>query len=81
MSESQLAGRSTVRKSPIGSGQQMFFVRKRSGSDKCFMCESAAAATDVLCAKAKRQRQDVGHTSFFTGCEGFSLCSSIYCGG
>ncbi|MGE7090494.1 hypothetical protein ACQKII_03355 [Lysinibacillus sp. NPDC048646] len=43
---SQLGGRSTDRKSPIGSGQQ-----------------------------------DVGHTSFFTGCEGFSLCSSIYCGG
>ncbi|MGE7093672.1 hypothetical protein ACQKII_19895 [Lysinibacillus sp. NPDC048646] len=32
---------------------------------------------DVLCAKAKRQQQDVDHTSFFTGCEGFSLCSSI----
>ncbi len=24
-------GRSTTRKSPIGSGQQMFYVRKRSG--------------------------------------------------
>ncbi|WP_369436175.1 hypothetical protein [Lysinibacillus fusiformis] len=58
MRTSQLGGRSTDRKSPIGSGQQ-----------------------DVLCAKAKRQRQDVGHTGFFTGCEGFSLCSSIYCGG
>ncbi|MGE7093233.1 hypothetical protein ACQKII_17615 [Lysinibacillus sp. NPDC048646] len=28
------------------------------------MCESEAAATDVFCAKAKRQQQDVGHTSF-----------------
>ncbi|MFJ7890883.1 hypothetical protein ACIQYL_22740 [Lysinibacillus xylanilyticus] len=26
------------------------------------MCESAAAATDVFCAKAKRQRHDVGHS-------------------
>ncbi|WP_277815949.1 MULTISPECIES: hypothetical protein [Lysinibacillus] len=33
----------------------MFFVRKRSAN--------AAAATDVFCAKAKRQQQhDVGHS-------------------
>ncbi|MGE7093956.1 hypothetical protein ACQKII_21465 [Lysinibacillus sp. NPDC048646] len=56
-------------------------MRKRSGGGRCFMCESEAAATDVFCAKAKRQQQDVGHTSFFTGYEGFSLCSSIYRGG
>jgi len=37
--------------------QQMFYVRKQSGSNKCFMCESKAAATNVLCAKAKRQQQ------------------------
>ncbi|MGE7999818.1 hypothetical protein ACQKOF_14295 [Lysinibacillus sp. NPDC093190] len=37
--------------------QQMFYVRKRSVSNKCFMCESAASATDVLCAKAQRQQQ------------------------
>jgi len=32
-------------------------VRKRSGSNKCFLCESEAAATNVFCAKAKRQQQ------------------------
>jgi len=35
----------------------MFFVRKRSGSNRCFLCESAAAATNVFCAKAQRQQQ------------------------
>ncbi|MGE7676237.1 hypothetical protein ACQKMV_22190, partial [Lysinibacillus sp. NPDC094403] len=29
----------------------------QSGSDKCFLRESKAAATNVSCAKAKRQRQ------------------------
>ncbi|MGY3188313.1 hypothetical protein [Lysinibacillus sp. TE18511] len=38
-------------------GQQMFFVRKRSVSNRCFLCESEASATDVICAKAKRQQQ------------------------
>ncbi|MFJ7731491.1 hypothetical protein ACIQXF_06290 [Lysinibacillus sp. NPDC097231] len=37
----------------------MFSVRKRSAN--------VAAAANVFCAKAKRQRQDVGHTSVFTG--------------
>ncbi|WP_375200574.1 hypothetical protein [Bacillus sp. RS11] len=37
--------------------QQMFFVRKRSVSNKCFLCESAASATSVFCAKAQRQQQ------------------------
>jgi len=37
--------------------QRMFSVRKRSGSNECFLCESEAAATNVFCAKAKRQQQ------------------------
>ncbi|QQP10548.1 hypothetical protein FJQ98_14830 [Lysinibacillus agricola] len=37
--------------------QQMFSVRKRSDSNKCFLCESEATATNVFCAKAKRQPQ------------------------
>ncbi|MGY3190498.1 hypothetical protein [Lysinibacillus sp. TE18511] len=35
----------------------MFFVRKRSVSSRCFLCESEASAADVFCAKAKRQQQ------------------------
>jgi len=35
----------------------MFYARKRSGSGKCFMRESEATAANVLCVKAKRQRQ------------------------
>ncbi|MFJ7733767.1 hypothetical protein ACIQXF_18025 [Lysinibacillus sp. NPDC097231] len=35
----------------------MFSVRKRSDSNKCFLCESAATATNVFCAKAQRQQQ------------------------
>ncbi|WP_374965657.1 hypothetical protein [Lysinibacillus sp. RS5] len=35
----------------------MFSARKRSVSDKCFLCESEASATNVFCAKAKRQQQ------------------------
>ncbi|MGE7093243.1 hypothetical protein ACQKII_17675 [Lysinibacillus sp. NPDC048646] len=70
-------GEQTDHKSPIGSGQQMFYVRKRSGSDRILCAKAKRQRQDVLCAKAKRQQQDVGHTSFFTGCEGFSLCSSI----
>ena len=34
-------------------------------------------ATDVFCAKAKRQQQDVGHEGVITGRDGFSLRSSI----
>jgi hypothetical protein len=56
-------------------GQQMFSVRKRSGSNKCFLCESGAAATNVFCAKAKRQLRDVGHEGVITGA--LSLLSSI----
>jgi len=36
---------------------QMFSVRKQSDSYKCFLCESKATATNVFCAKAKRQQQ------------------------
>ncbi|MGE7930011.1 hypothetical protein [Lysinibacillus xylanilyticus] len=36
----------------------MSFVRKRSGSGKCLLFESAAAATDVFCVKAQRQQKD-----------------------
>ncbi|MGE7928763.1 hypothetical protein [Lysinibacillus xylanilyticus] len=50
----------------------MFFARKRSVSSRYFLCESAAAATDVFCAKAQRQQQhegrhDVGHFGNATG--------------
>ncbi|MFJ7888305.1 hypothetical protein ACIQYL_09465, partial [Lysinibacillus xylanilyticus] len=31
-------------------------VRKRSGSNMSFLCESEAAATCLFCAKAKRQQ-------------------------
>ncbi|MDM5246635.1 hypothetical protein [Lysinibacillus sp. G4S2] len=37
----------------------MFSVRKRSDSNKCFLCESEATATNVFCAKAKRQQQQL----------------------
>jgi len=37
--------------------QQMFTVRKRSDSNKCLLCESAATAANVYCAKAQRQQQ------------------------
>ncbi|MFJ8457729.1 hypothetical protein ACIQ57_01245 [Lysinibacillus xylanilyticus] len=44
----------------------MFSVRKRSDSYKCFLCESEATATNVFCAKAKRQLQlrqgEIDHT-------------------
>jgi len=43
--------------SALRLGQQMFFVRKRSVSNKCFLCESEASATDVFCAKAKCQQK------------------------
>ncbi|MFB7156232.1 hypothetical protein [Lysinibacillus sp. NPDC056232] len=32
-------------------------MRKRSDSNKCFLCESGATATNVFCAKAERQQQ------------------------
>ncbi|WP_427109311.1 hypothetical protein [Lysinibacillus xylanilyticus] len=35
----------------------MLSVRKRSDSNKCYLCESEATATNVICAKAKRQQQ------------------------
>jgi len=37
--------------------QQIFYVRKQSVSNKSFMCESKASATNLFCAKAKRQLQ------------------------
>ncbi|MFY0520867.1 hypothetical protein ACOMCU_24040, partial [Lysinibacillus sp. UGB7] len=40
------------------------------------MCESEATATGCLCAKAKRQQQDVGHEGVITGRDAFSLRSS-----
>ncbi len=40
-----------------------------------FMCESEASATGFLCAKAKRQQQDVGHEGVVTGRDAFSLRS------
>jgi len=58
-----------VQNRPDVLGQQVFLVqnrsvnkrvlsaRKRSGSGRCFLRESEAAAADVFCAKAKRQRQ------------------------
>jgi len=37
--------------------QQIFTVRKRSGSNKSLLCESeATATTNLYCAKAKRQQ-------------------------
>ncbi|MFJ7981621.1 hypothetical protein ACIQ1D_15195 [Lysinibacillus xylanilyticus] len=50
----------------------MFFVRKRSAN--------AAAATDVFCAKAKRQRHEVGHSVVATGRGVLRLSSSISAG-
>ncbi|MCL1699193.1 hypothetical protein [Lysinibacillus sp. Bpr_S20] len=48
----------------------MFFALKRS--------VNAAAAEGFACAKAQRQQQqDVGHEGVITGCDGFSLRSSI----
>ncbi|WP_175401702.1 MULTISPECIES: hypothetical protein [Lysinibacillus] len=32
--------------------QQMFYVRKRSDSNKCFMCESKATIAQMLVTKA-----------------------------
>jgi len=48
-------------------GQQMFFARKRSVSNMFWLCESEASA----------QRHDVGHGGAITGCDAFSLRSSI----
>ncbi|WP_375200102.1 hypothetical protein [Bacillus sp. RS11] len=55
--------------------QQMFSVRKRSVSNKCFLCESKASAPNVFCAKAKRQHQmfSVRKQSVSTKC---FLCES-----
>lgn len=36
--------------------QQIVFCTE-SASDRCFVCESEASATDDFCAKAKRQQQ------------------------
>ncbi|MEB2301366.1 hypothetical protein LAV72_17245 [Lysinibacillus xylanilyticus] len=60
--------------------QRVLFVRKRSDSNNGFcLCESAATATTgFVCAKAQRQQQhDVGHEGVITGCDAFSLRSSI----
>ncbi|MEQ6357651.1 hypothetical protein ABNX05_23890 [Lysinibacillus sp. M3] len=48
----------------------MFFARKRSAN--------VATAEGFDCAKAQRQQQhDVGHEGVITGCDAFSLRSSI----
>ncbi|MGE7944424.1 hypothetical protein ACQKNB_20310 [Lysinibacillus xylanilyticus] len=58
----------------------MFFARKRSGSGRCFLRESEAAAADVFCAKAKRQRQMFfvrkrsANVASATRCWSFSHC-------
>ncbi|QDP99103.1 hypothetical protein FOH38_00270 [Lysinibacillus fusiformis] len=48
MRTSTLSGRSTDRKSPIGSGQQMFYVRKRSGSDRMLVTQAFSQDVKVL---------------------------------
>ncbi|MEQ6355618.1 hypothetical protein ABNX05_13395 [Lysinibacillus sp. M3] len=49
----------------------MSFARKRE-------CNVAAAGFGFVCAKAQRQQQhDVGHEGVITGCNAFSLRSSI----
>ncbi|MFJ8513762.1 hypothetical protein [Lysinibacillus xylanilyticus] len=55
-------------------GQQVFFTRKRSAN--------VAAAKGIhsvrkRSATKRQQQQDVGHEGVITGCDGFSLCSSI----
>ncbi|MFJ5564919.1 hypothetical protein [Lysinibacillus xylanilyticus] len=49
-------------------GQKVFFVLKRSNSCRCF--ESVVLTErqqhDVFCAKAERQRHDVGHEGVIT---------------
>ncbi|MGE7691032.1 hypothetical protein ACQKMI_17710 [Lysinibacillus sp. NPDC097214] len=57
----------------------MSFVRQQHG----FNCAKAKRQQHGFnCAKAKRQQQqhDVGHSGVFTGCEVFSLSSSISAG-
>ncbi|WP_285396811.1 hypothetical protein [Lysinibacillus sp. fls2-241-R2A-57] len=44
------------------------------------MCESAASATVVFCAKAQRQQHDVGHSVVTTRRGVFRLSSSISAG-
>ncbi|WP_323657580.1 hypothetical protein [Lysinibacillus xylanilyticus] len=35
------------------AAQRMFSVRKRSDSNKCFLCESEASATNVFCSESE----------------------------
>ncbi|WP_375199796.1 hypothetical protein [Bacillus sp. RS11] len=64
--------------------QQKFSVRKRSGSNKSFLCESEAAATKVFCAKAKRQQQKFsvrkrsGSNKCFL-CESEAAATNVFC--
>ncbi|MGE7915625.1 hypothetical protein [Lysinibacillus xylanilyticus] len=62
----------------------MFSVRKRSDSNKCFLCESEATATNVFCAKAKRQQQmfsvrkrSVSNKCFL--CESEASATNVFC--
>ncbi|OXS77100.1 hypothetical protein B1B04_01475 [Lysinibacillus sp. KCTC 33748] len=67
----------------------MFFARKRSANEAtaagCFFARkrSANEATAAGCflresvVLTKRQQQDVGHEGVITGCDVFSLRSSI----
>ncbi|MFJ8513888.1 hypothetical protein [Lysinibacillus xylanilyticus] len=50
-------------------GQQVFFARKRSANE--------TSAKGVHSATKRQQQQDVGHEGVITGCDGFSLRSSI----
>ncbi|WP_285397592.1 hypothetical protein, partial [Lysinibacillus sp. fls2-241-R2A-57] len=50
---------------------------RRSLAGSLALCESEATATDVFCAKAKRQQQyEVGHGSVITRRDALSLRSS-----
>ncbi|MEB2281417.1 hypothetical protein LAV73_15650 [Lysinibacillus xylanilyticus] len=59
-------------------------MRKRSVSNKCFLCESEASATNVFCAKAKRQQQmfsvrkrSVSNKCFL--CESEASATNVFC--
>ncbi|WP_374963048.1 hypothetical protein [Lysinibacillus sp. RS5] len=51
-------------------------MRKRSVSGRCFLCESAAAAADVFCAKAQQQQHGFVCAKAKRQQHGFCLCES-----
>ncbi|MGA3600747.1 hypothetical protein, partial [Lysinibacillus agricola] len=62
----------------------MFSVRKRGDSNKCFLCESEASATNVFCAKAKRQQQMFsvrkrGDSNKCFLCESEATATNVFC--